>query len=330
MNCVVTGGAGFIGSHVVDELIRLGHDVLVIDDLSGGYEGNIHPSARLLQVAVEDLPRGALDGIDVVFHLAAFAAEGLSVFAPTTSALRNTVGFSRVLAEAVQSGVTRFVFTSSMAVYGANPELPFKESHGVNPADPYGVAKVASEDLLRIYEKEYGLTFTILRPHNVYGPRQNLGDPYRNVIGIFMRELLAGRPLKVFGDGKQHRAFTYIEDLAPCVVHAAFLRSAENKTLNIGGQTPSSILDLIDELTGICGRSIAVEHVPARLGDVRMAYSDSTQAQEILGFRDSTSLHNGLERMYEWAKEVPLIKVRHRHDWIEITRGMPAHWMCEG
>ena len=180
---------------------------------------------------------------------------------------------------------------------------------------------------MRVYEKEYGTTYTIVRLHNVYGPRQNLADPYRNVIGIFMREMLAGRPVRVFGDGGQRRAFTYVGDVAPCIVHAAFSKNVENRTINIGSGIPYSILELIEELQRIAGRPIAVEHVPARVGDVRMAYSDSSQARALIGFRDSTALHDGLEKMYAWAQGLGCIRVRYRHDWIEITRDIPAHWM---
>jgi len=171
MRCLVTGGAGFIGSHLIDVLISKGHSVVTVDDKSGGFKCNVNPAAEWLQIPVEELPAGTLEGIDIVYHLAAFAAEGLSVFAPTISATRNFVAFSRLVAEAVESCVKRFVFTSSMAVYGYNPHLPFDELHSINPSDPYGIAKAACERMLQVYNQEFNLDYVILRPHNVFGRR---------------------------------------------------------------------------------------------------------------------------------------------------------------
>ncbi|HXG53891.1 MAG TPA: NAD-dependent epimerase/dehydratase family protein, partial [Vicinamibacterales bacterium] len=221
---LVTGGAGFIGSHVADALIAKGHDVTVLDDLSGGYRDNVPPGAAFVQGSVTD--EAVVDVLfsthrfDYVFHLAAYAAEGLSHFIKRFNYTNNLIGSVNLINASVNTGVKGFVFTSSIAVYGSSPELPMTEETTAHPEDPYGIAKLAVEQELAVSREMFGLDYIIFRPHNVYGSRQNIADRYRNVVGIFMNQILQGRPMTIFGDGTQTRAFTHIQDVAPLIAES--------------------------------------------------------------------------------------------------------------
>src|SRR5438874_6612519 len=217
MAILVTGAAGFIGSHVVEHLLGRGNEVVGLDDLSGGFTDNLPKGTIFYEGSAADatlVPRiFAEHRITHVFHLAAYAAEGLSHFIRRFNYTNNVVGSMNVLNEAVRHDIKRFVFTSSIAVYGAN-QLPMTEDLVPQPEDPYGIAKYAVELDLRAAHEMFGLNYVIFRPHNVYGEYQNIGDRYRNVIGIFMNQLMQGKQLTIFGDGSQTRAFSYIDDVA--------------------------------------------------------------------------------------------------------------------
>src|SRR6266513_2705340 len=215
---LVTGGAGFIGAHVVNELIAAGHKVIVVDDLSGGFEDHINKDAVFIRGSVyDDL---FISGIfseykfDYVFHLAAYAAEGLSHFIRRFNYNNNLIGSINLVNESIKSKVKCFVFTSSIAVYGAG-QLPMTVDTNPVPEDPYGISKYAVELDLKTAHEMFGLNYVVFRPHNVYGERQNIADKYRNVIGIFMNQVMQGQPCTIFGDGGQTRAFTHVADVAP-------------------------------------------------------------------------------------------------------------------
>ncbi len=203
---LVTGGAGFIGAHVTNELIELGHHVIVLDDLSGGYESNVNPKAVFIQGSITDhqlIEKIFEDNkIDYVYHLAAYAAEGLSHFIRRFNYNNNLIGSINLINESIKNKVKCFVFTSSIAVYGAG-QLPMNEDMTPAPEDPYGIAKFAVEQDLKSAHEQFGLDYIIFRPHNVYGEYQNIADRYRNVVGIFMNQLLQNKSLTVFGDGSQ-------------------------------------------------------------------------------------------------------------------------------
>src|SRR6266850_3104802 len=230
---LVTGGAGFIGSHVADALITRGHDVTVLDDLSGGFLENVPSAATFVRGSVTDpavVDRVFAAGrFDHVYHLAAYAAEGLSHFIKRFNYTNNVIGSVNVLNAAVNTGVTAFVFTSSIAVYGSTVP-PMTEETAVSPEDSYGISKYSVELELRACRGLFGLNYVIFRPHNVFGPRQNIGDRYRNVVGIFMNRILQGQPMTIFGDGTQTRAFSYIDDVAPMMAEAIETPAAWNET----------------------------------------------------------------------------------------------------
>lgn len=245
--CLVTGGAGFIGAHLVNELVRLGHQVIVLDDLSGGFTENINPKAVFIKVSVTD--HELIEKIfteykfDYVYHLAAYAAEGLSHFIRRFNYTNNLIGSINLINESIKHKVKCFVFTSSIAVYGS-AKPPMKEDMIPDPEDPYGIAKFAVEQDLKSAHEMFGLNYIIFRPHNVYGEYQNIGDRYRNVVGIFMNQLMQNKPLTVFGDGSQTRAFSYIGDMVPVIANAVVNKKAYNQVFNIGADKEYSVNEL--------------------------------------------------------------------------------------
>src|SRR5580692_11540570 len=234
---LVTGVAGFIGSHVAVHLLKQGHFVVGLDDLSGGFEDHVPHGTHFVRGSITDdalINRlFAEHQFEHVFHLAAYAAEGLSHFIKRFNYTNNLLGSVNLINAAVNQGVKLFVFTSSIAVYGRN-QLPMHEDLAPQPEDPYGIAKYAVELDLRESHEMFGLNYAVFRPHNVYGEHQNLGDPYRNVIGIFMNALMQGRPLSLFGDGTQTRAFSYIDDVAPVIAGIYDRPEAWNQVFNVG------------------------------------------------------------------------------------------------
>jgi UDP-glucose 4-epimerase len=327
---LVTGGAGFIGSHVADALIARGHEVHVLDDLSGGFRENVPAAATFVHGSVADpatVDRLFAHGrFTHVYHLAAYAAEGLSHFIKRFNYTNNVIASVNLLNAAVTSGVELFVFASSIAVYGAGPELPLTEAAPADPEDSYGIAKYAIELELRACRRMFGLDYVIFRPHNVFGPRQNISDRYRNVIGIFMNQILQGRPMTIFGDGTQTRAFSYIADVAPVMADAIEVTASRNQVFNIGADTPCSLNDLARAVAAAMGVTPTVEHLPPRL-EVQHAHSAHDKIRAVFGARPQTTLEEGLEQMAAW--------VRHHGPrpstpfaGIEILKNLPAAWQA--
>src|SRR3712207_3136109 len=265
---LVTGAAGFIGSHVADACLELGMEVVATDDLSGGYRENLPISATWVEGDLRDA--GFVKSLwddhgpyDYVYHLAAYAAEGLSHFIRAYNYRTNLEASIHLINQAVLHDAKRFVFTSSIAVYGAG-QVPMTEDQTPRPEDPYGISKYAVELDLASAHEMFGLEYTIFRPHNVYGERQNIADRYRNVIGIFMNAILRGDPLPVFGDGRQTRAFSHIADVAPVIARAPLVEGARNETFNIGADRPYTVLELAEEIGRALGVEPQLEHLPAR------------------------------------------------------------------
>lgn len=332
MRSIVTGGAGFIGSHVAERLVRGGGDVLVVDDLSGGFRENIPEGARFAQISINE----PLDDLftkfrpDVVYHLAAYAAEGLSHHIPVFNYTNNITGTANVLAASHRAGAKHFVFTSSIAVYGhpANDE-PFTESTAANPVDPYGIAKLACEQHIRAFEHYFGgPAWTIFRPHNVFGPRQNIADPYRNVVGIFMARALEGKPMPVFGDGTQTRSFSYIDVVAEAIAHAPLVPDAHGATINIGGDEPMSVRELARQIARVMGVVDSVEHLPPRK-EVMHAHCDHALAHamfEDLYSIQSVDIARGLELMAAYVKAHPVPGATDCPSPIELEELLPPSW----
>ncbi len=301
---LVTGGAGFIGSHVVNHLIEMGHRVIVLDDLSGGVIENIHSDAEFCKGSITDvfLVNGLFEAyqFDYVYHLAAYAAEGLSHFIRGFNYQNNLIGSINLINAAVNFNVKRFVFTSSIAVYGTN-ELPLIETQIPNPEDPYGIAKYAVEMDLRNAHEMFGLNYTIFRPHNVYGPNQNINDKYRNVVGIFMNQISKNVPLTVFGDGEQSRAFSYIDDVAPYIAESVHLKVAENEVFNIGGGIPFTVNTLASEVMKAMEAEVKLTYLEER-NEVVHAYASHEKFKSIFKPVSETSLENGLAKMAFWVK----------------------------
>ncbi|MCC7176506.1 MAG: NAD-dependent epimerase/dehydratase family protein [Bryobacterales bacterium] len=306
MNALVTGGAGFIGSHVADHLIGRGYRVTVLDDLSGGFLANVPSAARFVEGSINDVALVdrlfSEDKFDYVFHLAAYAAEGLSHFIKRFNYTNNLLGSVNLLNASVRSHVKCFVFTSSIAVYGECPELPMTEESRAEPEDPYGIAKLAVEQELRVSKKLFGLEYIIFRPHNVYGERQNIGDRYRNVVGIFMNQILQGKPMSVFGDGSQSRAFSYIGDVAPLIAQSVEAPEAYGQVFNIGADQPCTVNQLAAAVARAMGASPSIRYLPARQ-EVLHAFSSHDKVNRLFPGRSAVELEEGLRRMAAWVKE---------------------------
>ena len=325
---LVTGGAGFIGSHITRELLKMGHEVVVLDDLSGGFQENVPSEAEFIKGSILDHELLAelfqRKRFDFVYHFAAYAAEGLSHFIKRFNYMNNLVGSVNLINESVKAKVKCFVFTSSIAVYGAL-KPPMREDMVLVPEDPYGISKWAVEQELRITHEMFGLNYVIFRPHNVYGEYQNLGDRYRNVVGIFMNQLMQNKPLTIFGDGKQTRAFSYIGDISPIVASCVGVPEAINKVFNIGGETPYSVSELAQTVMEILGVKGEIKHVEAR-NEVIHAFSDHSRAESVFGKRKLHSLPDGLRKMADWAKKAGIRKST-KFENIEITEKLPPIWL---
>ncbi len=328
MKSLVTGGAGFIGAHVTNELIGMGHEVIVLDDLSGGFEENVNLKAKFIKGSITDHQLLSLlfaeHKFDYVYHLAAYAAEGLSHFIKRFNYNNNLIGSVNLINESVKHKVKCFVFTSSIAVYGAG-KPPLREDMVPTPEDPYGIAKYAVEMDLKVSHEMFGLDYVIFRPHNVYGEYQNLGDKYRNVVGIFMNQLMQGKQLSVFGDGMQTRAFSYIGDIAPQIASSVSNPKAINQIINVGADKDYTVKELASVVMEAMDMKGELLYLPAR-NEVLHAYSDHTKAKEIFGESANTSLLDGLKKMADWAKKTGSKKSA-KFENIEITEKLPAFWL---
>ncbi len=328
MKSLVTGGAGFLGSHVVDHLITIGHDVVVLDDFSGGRADNVHPKAIFVNGSITDYPilkkLFSEHKFDYVYHLAAYAAENMSHFVRRHNYENNVLGSINLINESVKHNIKCFVFTSSIAVYGKN-SLPYREEEIPQPIDPYGIAKYAVElDLLAAHQM-FDLDYIIFRPHNIYGERQNIQDPYRNVIGIFMNQVLNSKPLTIFGDGHQTRAFTYVKDIAPYIATSVEIDKARNQTFNIGADHTYTVKEIAEKVLEEMNSELPIEYLEAR-HEIQHAHSDHHKFRTIFHLDETeTSLSDGLEAMARWAKEQG-IQSSQRMESLEINKNLPGNW----
>jgi UDP-glucose 4-epimerase len=317
-----------MGAHLVRELLERGDHVVALDDLSGGFASNVDPRARFVEGSIGD--QEAIDGLfaevrfDRVYHLAAYAAEGLSHFIKRFNYANNVLGSVTLINAAVNHGVDCFVFTSSIAVYGSE-QTPMTEDMTPEPEDSYGIAKRAVELELRCSHEMFGLDYVIFRPHNVYGELQNIGDRYRNVLGIFLNQIMQGQPLSIFGDGTQTRAFSYVSDVVAPIAAAPDTDGARGEIFNVGADQPWSVNDLTELVRREMGvPDHPVVHHEAR-NEVLHAFSDHSKLARVFGERDTVKLPDGLRRMCAWAREHGP-RATPPFTGIEIEKNLPPSW----
>jgi len=323
---LVTGGAGFIGSHLVEHLAKT-HNVVALDDLSGGTRDNLIDDTRVQfhEMSVND----PLDQLfreykfSQVFHFAAYAAEGLSHHIRKFNYENNVVGSANVINACVKHGVDRLVFASSIAVYG-DGKPPFYETMQCDPCDPYGVAKYAVEMDLAVAARHYGLEYTVFRPHNVYGERQNICDPFRNVVGIFLRNACRGDALPIFGDGTQSRAFTYVRDIIGPIVDAATDSRCINQTFDIGGQQVYTVNELAAAVGKALDVSVEKRYLPER-PEAKHAYATHEKIKHWFPSMCQTSLSDGLAAMAEQVA-ISLEHGKTQLPALEVADWLPDSW----
>jgi UDP-glucose 4-epimerase len=325
---LVTGAAGFIGSHVCRHLLQANHEVVGLDDLSGGFRDYVPAGVKFVEGSITDAglvkKLFAENGFDYVFHLAAYAAEGLSHFIKHFNYTNNLLGSVNLINASINHDVKCFVFTSSIAVYGKN-QLPMTEDAVPQPEDPYGIAKYAVELDLKEAHEMFGLNHVIFRPHNVYGEFQNIGDRYRNVIGIFMNQIMQGQPMTIFGDGTQTRAFSYIDDVAPVIAASIGRPASYNEVFNVGADKPYSVNELANVVAKEMGATTQIKHLDAR-NEVVHAYSAHEKVRKHFGdLIKNVSLNDGVAKMAAWAKKAGARQGK-PFEAIEVRKKLPPSW----
>ncbi len=330
---LITGVAGLLGSRLADWIIENKKDIEVhgIDDLSGGFIENINNNVKFHQLNLVKDTKEISDifqanNYEFVFHFAAYAAEGLSPFIRTFNYDNNLRSTALIVNESIKSNVKRLVFTSTLAVYGHGYGGLFEESQKPNPIDPYGVAKYACEMDIQIAGEQHNLDWCIIRPHNVYGIKQNIFDKYRNVLGIWMYQYLNGQTLSIFGDGQQTRAFSYIDDSLEPLWNAAVRAESSKQIINLGGIHETSINEAAEILKSVMGGG-EIQRFEAR-HEVKHSIPTFQKSVDLLGFKHKTNLESGLTEMWKWAQN---IKMRERFVWpfYEIEKGIYSFWKNE-
>ncbi|MCA9106502.1 MAG: SDR family oxidoreductase [Planctomycetales bacterium] len=304
---LVTGGAGFIGSHLAEALCESGHQVRVLDNLASGNLQNLEAIRSEIQffqgsVADPEIVAQAIKGAELVFHQAALASVPASVDNPVASHEACATGTVVVLDAARRAGVKRVVFAASSSCYGDQPTLAKRESDPLAPLSPYAAAKIASEFYLRAFHETYGLETVGLRYFNVFGPRQDPDSPYSAVIPIFMTRMLEGKSPIVYGDGQQSRDFTFVANVVQANILASSVPGVGGRIFNIANGASTTLMTLIDELNRLLEISIPAEHAPPRIGDVKDSMADITLARRDLGYDPRIDFRQGLERSIDYYK----------------------------
>jgi len=327
---LITGCAGLLGSRLADWVVKNHpeYEIIGIDDLSGGYKDNVHANVKFHPINLVT-QQNVLNNIfeyykpKYVFHFAAYAAEGLSPFIRTYNYDNNLRATAAIVNECIKHDVKRLVFTSTLAVYGHGYGGIFDENQIPKPIDPYGVAKYACEMDIQIAGEQHGLDWCIIRPHNVYGIKQNIWDKYRNVLGIWMYQHLNNEPMTIFGDGEQTRAFSYIDDSLEPLWNAAIIPNASKQIINLGGIEEYSINEACNTLREVIGSGNIVYREARH--EVKHSIPTYQKSIDILGFEHKTSLKEGLINMWNWVKQQPM---RDRFVWpsYELDSGIYSFW----
>lgn len=325
MRVLVTGCSGLIGAHLVDKLEAEGHEVHGISKTKRNHERN-NCTHWNIDLRDREAAKRAIQTIkpDIVYHCAANAAENLSTFSPSEITTSNYDTFWNVLVPSINAGsLKRFVFTSSIAVYGAI-HIPFRESDLPLPQDIYGVTKLAIEQSLRIMSDVHDFEYVVVRPHNVYGEKQRMDDPYRNVVALFMNELLKGKPYTIYGDGSMSRCFSYVKDVIE-VLYKCGVEDVAGMTFNVGSENFYSIKALSEVIQKVSGLAIEPNHLPSRVHEVHTAVSDHTLVKKVLGYTE-TPLEEGLKNMWEYAKKEGGQEYKFHDPEITVGDKLPANW----
>lgn len=328
MKVLITGAAGLLGSRLCDYLIE-NHphvEIVGVDDMSGGYRENVNPKVELWEMNLVNGNIGECferHQFDYVYHFAAYAAEGLSPFIRSYNYQNNLVATSRIVNECIKHNIKRLVFTSTLAVYGHQDGSVFDEDMVPKPIDPYGVAKYGCEMDIQIAGEQHGLDWCIIRPHNVYGVKQNIWDKYRNVLGIWMYQHTINEPMTIFGDGTQTRAFSYIDDSLEPLWNASQNGKASKQIINLGGVKEYSINEACEILREVVGGG-EVKHFEGR-HEVKHSVPTWQKSIDLLGFEHKTDLKEGLTKMWDWVNTQP---IRERFVWpsYELDKGIYSFW----
>jgi len=305
---LITGVAGFLGSHLADRFLQDGHSVVGIDNLLGGYLENVPKGVEFFDEDLGNFSALApiFRNVELVVHSACTAYEGLSVFSPSLVAQNTSQITTNVLSASIQAGVKKFVYMSSMARYGTQPILPFTEDMIPKPQDPYGIAKYASELMVENLSNVHGMKYSILVPHNIIGPRQKYDDPYRNVASIMVNRFLQGKQPIIYGNGNQRRCFSFIQDVINPIYRACFDDVANSRTINIGPDEEFvTINELATTIAGIMGAVCNPIDVEDRPQEVLEANCSANLARNILGYRTQVNLKQGLEELVDWITKQP-------------------------
>ena len=326
---LITGVAGLLGSRLADWIVNnTDYKVIGIDDLSGGFSENINRKIEFYKFNLIDLQslKGVFEkeNIEIVYHFAAYAAEGLSPFIRKYNYENNLIASTNLITCSIQYNISRFVFASSMSVYGNKYDPPFSEDLVPAPIDPYAVAKYAVEMDLEIAHKQHGLKYTIIRPHNFYGINQNIWDKYRNVLGIWMYQILNKKNPTIFGDGSQVRAFSYVDDAIAPMWKASQSEKCIGQIINLGGIKEYTISEACNILINVTGLNIDPVYLEPR-HETKYAWSTWDKSVKLLDFKHKIDLEEGLTKMWEWAKKQPN---RERFIWpkYELNKGIYDYW----
>ena len=328
MKVFISGIAGFLGSHLADKFIKEGHHVVGCDNLIGGELDNVNPEAEFYQYdcCFRNSMLKITKGCDLVYHTAATAYEGLSVFSPHLISQNIVTGSVSLFSAAIQNKVKRIIFCSSMARYGTN-KVPFLEEYQPRPQDPYGIAKVASEDILKNLCKVHGTEYVIAVPHNIIGPRQKYDDPYRNVVSIMINLMLQKRQPIIYGNGEQKRCFSYIDDNLYCLVEMATNRDVVGHVINIGPDEEFiTINELAEKVSNQLKFNLNPNYVKGRPQEVLQASCSADKARKMLNYSTKTSLENGLKKMISFIKKKGVKKFRYHLDLEIINSQTPKTW----